>query len=283
MFRLLSPELASAAKLVRPNFTLIINESKRYQCHLLLAAAYCTEIFSLIRSDPDATEFTVDLPDPCDQFPLVISLLNGEEIEIDEGNMYFLCAAAESLGISILLNQTRHEMRTDDIISVEMEEKDPFNGIVMYLADIEKYEVVVTASSSTAHGFPENVLSRHSHISFWESEPRRNQWLLFDFDRFRVNCTSYIIQSADNGTDERHPKSWMILGTNDQTAWETIDAQENFPGLNRRSASAVFSVAEPSGNYYRYLKLMMTEANFRGDWTFRISQVEFFGSVSLSK
>jgi hypothetical protein len=278
MFRLFPNSVAAAAKVVPPNFTIVLQDSKRYKCHLLLAAAHCTEVFSLIRSDPQATEISVDLPDPSNQFQLIISLLNGEEINIDEANAFFLCAAAEALGISVLVNQTRYEMRMDNIVSVDVEEKDPFNGIVMFLADVEKYEVRVSASSS-ACGLPENVLATSS--SFWESEDRANQWLGFDFGRFRVNCTSYIIQSADNGSDGRHPKSWMILGSQDEEEWETVDAQENVPGLNRRSASQVFTVEEPVEKYYRYLKLMMTEANFRGDWTFRISQVEFFGTVAV--
>jgi hypothetical protein len=126
--------------------------------------------------------------------------LNGEEIGVNEGNMYVSCAvAAASLGISLMVNGIRREIRTDNIVSIEAEEKDLFDGIVVFLSDIERYEVVVTASSSTFSGLPENVLSWNSRISFWESHDKPNQWLVFDFGRFVVNCTSYIIQSADNG------------------------------------------------------------------------------------
>jgi hypothetical protein len=160
-----------------------------------------------------------------------------------------------------------------------MEESDPFNGAVMYLADIEKYDVVTTASSTTVHALPENVLSRRSRISYWESADRPNQFLVFDFGRFTINLMSYIIQSADNGTDERHPRSWMIVGSDDHENWDTVDAKEDIPQLNARSARSVFTIDEPTGKFYRYLKLIMTEANFRGDWTFRLSQIEFFGSI----
>jgi hypothetical protein len=47
--------------------------------------------------------------------------------------------------------------------------------------------------------------------------------------------------------------------------------------VNDRSARRVFAAGEPAERFYRCLRLIMTEANFRGDWTFRLSQIEFFG------
>jgi hypothetical protein len=279
MYRLVPWEFARPARLVAPNFTIIVDDDKRYPCHLILAAAYCTEVLAHLRVDPRAAELKIDLPDPCNQFPLVISLLNGEQIEFNESNLFFLCVAATTLGISSLLNETRHQMKTNDVVSVDYEDSDQFNGIVMYLADIEKFDVTVSASSSSSYGFPANVISRQCDIFFWESNDRPNQYLVFDFGRFPVNLAAYVIRSADNVSDLRHPKSWLVLGSDDEENWESVDQKDNVPYLTNRSVSVAFQVAEPSEHFYRYLKIIMTDANFRGDWIFRFSQIEFFGGI----
>lgn len=276
MFRLVPKEFAILHDLLPADFTIELKDGNSYKCHYFTAAAYSLVVQGLAAVDPEQRSITIDLPDQCGQFPLIVTLLEGGEIEIAESNMFFLCAAASTLRISRLLNASRRFMKSDGIVPVEMEDGFKFNGVVCYLRDTYGYEVTVDASSSEYSGLPESVLQPHS---FWESEDKPNQSIVFDFGEHPVRVTGYIMESADRD-DERHPESWMVIGSNDMEDWFEIDQRDDSHSLMGRAEVAYFQAEGESPKPARYVKVFMTEVNGRGDWVFRLGRIEFFGEVT---
>ena len=279
-FRLIPADFAYAASLVPPDFTVTLSEGKSYQCHLILAAACSKTIRAQLEVNPEAREITIDLPDPCDQFSLIVSLFKGEDIELSEENMFFLCAAATSLGISSLLNATRYQMRNENIVTIGFEESDKFNGIISFIRDIHKGEVEISASSCDSYGMVENLIASEHSSSLWESDDKPNQYFMIDFDPYRVEISSYVMTSADT-YDDRHPQCWMVIGSENGEDWAILDQRDYDSSLNDKYVTAVYEInqEEMPLQYVRYVKVMMTEPNFKGDWVFRLSNVEFFGNV----
>ena len=274
MFRLVPKEFAILNSLLRPDFTFQLDD-KSYQCHYFTAAAYSLVVQGLAAVDPDQRSMTVDLPDPCGQFQLIVTLLDGGEIEICDENVFFLYAAAAALRISRLLNGARRWMKRDNIVSIEMESTYKFNGIINYLRDYG-FDVVVDASSCESTE-PQNVTQPHG---YWESSDKPQQHVLFDFGDHPVTVAGYVIESADLD-DERHPQSWMVIGSNDMEDWFVIDQRDDVHSLNGRAEVEYFE-AEPETEPVkpaRYVKVFQTEPNARGDWIFRLGRIEFFGDV----
>jgi hypothetical protein len=52
MYRFVPWEFAQPACLVPPNFTIIVDDDNRYPCYLIVAAAYCAEVFAHLRFGP---------------------------------------------------------------------------------------------------------------------------------------------------------------------------------------------------------------------------------------
>jgi hypothetical protein len=235
----------------------------------------------VIAVDPDARQIKLDLPDPCDQFHLIIKLFNGESIKIDESNIFFLCAAATSLGISLLLNKCRELTKVQNVVIIAIEENDRFNGVVRYMREILQRLPKITASSTVSDKFPENLIDKDFRATFWESLDQPNQSVQFDFEPLRIKLRSYIVKSADNSSDLRHVKSWIMVGSNDEEDWKTLDQRDGVLDICGKNDIGVFHCNEEGieEEAFRYLRMVMTEPNQRGDWVFRISKIEFFGEV----
>jgi hypothetical protein len=259
---------------------LVLSDGKRISCQRSTACAHSDEIDTFLHINSDATEMPIELSDPSDQFPLVISLLSGGEIELNPSNLDFLAIAGTILGISPLLNAVRKQQKSGNIVSIETDAPEHFFGIIRYLWDAEEFEVPINASSSSSYGAPENLTSRTEANTIWESDDRPNPYLIFDFDKYSVRLSSYALRSSDNSTDYRHPQTWLVCGSNDEDEWIVLDEQEERQEFVGSSEVLFLPLDGEVYQFFRYIKVMMTGPNHKGDWVFRLSRIEFFGSLA---
>jgi hypothetical protein len=280
MFSLPAPAPPSDSASPSPaEFALVLSDGKRFPCPAATARTYSPEIDTFIEIQPGVTDMPVDLSDSSDQFPLIITLLTGGSIPLDPATHEFLSAAASALGLSPLLNAIRKQTKTDNIVAINPDLPKNFFGIVRYLWDAEEFEVQVSVSSCTSFTFAENLTSRTNPDSIWESEDRPRPWVVFDFDKYSVKLSGYGIQAAGNSTDYRHPQTWLVCGSNDQDEWVVLDEQEGNQELVGGSEALLLGLEEEVDEYFRYIRVMMTGPNHRGDWVFRLARMEFYGSI----
>jgi len=83
--------------------------------------------------------------------------------------------------------------------------------------------------------------------------------------------TKYTITSADN-SPEYDPKSWALLGSNDNFAWTTLDTQTNqtFPARNQE-VKYTFN----NTNQFRYYRLSITANN--GGTYLQLAELKLYG------
>lgn len=162
----------------------------------------------------------------------------------------------------------------------EYQEEDPFKGILSYLAK-EAPESFKCAASSTYDGYTNSLFSQQSTLTKWESKSNDKQpFVQFDFGTKRVAVLGYSLRSGDNQTDDRHPSCWFIAGSNDQENWSILDEQNDTHVLHGASFVSTNACSEGEAEEpFRYIRIQMPEPNFRGDWTFRLSRVEFYGKL----
>ncbi|OHT04213.1 hypothetical protein TRFO_28316 [Tritrichomonas foetus] len=282
-----SVELDGVLKNLRsipPDFTIKTNNGD-HKCHRLLAASFSGTILNHAKSMPDSNFIEINFPDPLNQFELITNIFYGEQIEITPDNIYFLAAAAFKLRISRLINAIREiDPPTAEGTPIEFDIDDPFNGVFSFLSQINPnymQAVTVRASTSSSYGLPENVIIQEIAGKYWESEEMRpNPYIEFDFCKMKLNLQAYSLLSTDNASDNRDPHSWIVAGSNDGENWVTIDQVDNKSDLYGPNMTGVFECLEKENNDpYAIIRFEMTEPNFRGDWTFRLARVEFFGDL----
>ena len=98
--------------------------------------------------------------------------------------------------------------------------------------------------------------------------------IVYDFGAdVRTNVTAYKIyyQSASSTTN-RAPRAWNFAGSNDGTAWTTLDSRDNVTAWTQPPCSLEFTFVNPHD--YRYYRLQLTET---WDSYLEMYQAEFFG------
>jgi len=56
---------------------------------------------------------------------------------------------------------------------------------------------------------------------------------------------SYTFTSTPENRPDRDPKTWVLSGSNDGTAWTSLDRRENQPAFDVRGSTHAFKIAEP--------------------------------------
>ena len=276
--------IQNVINIIPPDFTIKTNNGS-HKCHRLLAATFSRLIETHLRLYPDSSEIDLDFPDPLNQFPLVVKLFHGEEIIIDDENIFFLSAIASKLRFSRLTNKIRHiGQEPGQPQPIEYDDSDPLNGVFCYLKQVSLnfYDTLeISASSSSSYGNPRNVVSQEINSGFWESiDSKPNPYIQFKLNNLKLNLVSYVLQSTENASDNRDPISWIVAGSNDGENWETLDQVDNKSDLCGRDSIAEFDCScKETETPFSIIRFEMTEPNYRGDWTFRLANVELYGDL----
>ena len=92
---------------------------------------------------------------------------------------------------------------------------------------------------------------------------------------FRARTHRYTLK---HGYSRGHAlKSWKLEGSNDNTNWTVLRAHVNDMSLaNSTSRTQTYDI--PShGGAYQYFRLIMTDKNSSGSWTFCLGGIELYG------
>ena len=97
--------------------------------------------------------------------------------------------------------------------------------------------------------------------------------IVYDFGSdVRTNVTAYkIYYQCASSTTNRAPRAWNFAGSNDGTAWTTLDSRDNVTAWTQPPCSLAFTFANPHD--YRYYRLQLTAT---WDTYLEMYQAEFF-------
>ena len=123
-----------------------------------------------------------------------------------------------------------------------------------------------------------NEKSYPRHYTAWASQ-HRNSWICCDFNEYRVNLTTYALQT-DEGSAMSSLKSWILEASNDGYSWREIDRRTNYEGLKEDGKTVTFNVRPiPEEECFRFFRISQTGVNTGGGDGFELCQMEFFGTL----
>lgn len=162
-----------------------------------------------------------------------------------------------------------------------------FNGIINHLK-IQKDNVQLSCSSISKFGNNDlyNIIdySNQSDSSFttWKSQSHTNEhWVQFYFKNHSVNIFAYEIKSSPGTPSNQkyfHPKSWKLLGSNDQTNWVDIDEKNDSDALKDKSVVGYFECSKASLKYFKYIRFVQTE-EWKNQNELDLGRFELYGNI----
>ena len=95
----------------------------------------------------------------------------------------------------------------------------------------------------------------------------------------RVAPTHYSIRSCYDERGGRHPKSWVLEVSNDNSSWNIVDQRENNKDLNDKRVIRYFWIVCGSGGSFRFIRLRQTGKNHASSNLLCIASLEVFGTL----
>lgn len=110
----------------------------------------------------------------------------------------------------------------------------------------------------------------------------KDGWIEFDFLDRKVQITSYTIRTSQNYQYFMHPKSWKIIGSNDQVRWDLIDIQNDKQEMNGFTKQYRYTCNRNNDQFYRYIRYVQLDSwgNATSKNYINLTCIEFFGSIS---
>lgn len=109
-----------------------------------------------------------------------------------------------------------------------------------------------------------------------------DSWIQFDFDKRKINLTSYTIRACCHDiSNDCKAKSWRIVGSNDGEKWDLLDHQVNCSELTNKYDMHRFE-CKKTDKYYRYIRYILEETWYTDEhckYNIHMSCIEFFGSI----
>jgi hypothetical protein len=99
-------------------------------------------------------------------------------------------------------------------------------------------------------------------------------WLQYDFGAGNAQTIKRYTVTSANDVPARDPKDWQFQGSNDGSAWTTLDTRSNQSFATRFEAQT-FSIASPAA--YRYYRLNVTANG--GDGSTQLSELGLLTDV----
>jgi hypothetical protein len=99
-------------------------------------------------------------------------------------------------------------------------------------------------------------------------------WLQYDFGASNARTIKRYTVTSANDVPARDPKDWQLQGSNDGSAWTTLDTRSN-RSFAARFEAQTYSIASPGA--YRYYRLNITANN--GDGSTQLSELGLFTDI----
>jgi outer membrane murein-binding lipoprotein Lpp len=154
----------------------------------------------------------------------------------------------------------------------------PLDGIIAWLGRrcdgnvIDKSVIVASPGKN-----PRSVFDYQDSNTYYYHNHGPYQWLAIDFQQMRVYATDYSIR-AHPVDATCIPKSWVLEGSNDGTAWFPLDTRTDCAELRDTSLAFTFTVSNP--RLCRHLRFRKTEGWHDGCTGLYLMAIEFFGVVT---
>lgn len=107
-------------------------------------------------------------------------------------------------------------------------------------------------------------------------------WLIFDFEPYRVIPTHYVIQSWPGATNKVAPKSYEFYGSIDGKEWDMLHSVSSSYELAKDSKILIHKVNNESLNRskkYRYFKFLQLESCNNLHQVLALSGFEIYGKI----
>ena len=158
-----------------------------------------------------------------------------------------------------------------------------FNGIIRQLTNecggnVSDKEIVNVTMSSNNWGNPRDVVNLENTRVFGTYN-EQDSWIKYDFKNKKVSPVCYSIRSVNYNKNWRHPKSWVVEGSNtDSNDWKVLDSRTDCMSLNNPSTVQCFAIQQ-SSDFYRFLRIRQTDNNWAGSYYLTMSTLEYFGFI----
>lgn len=186
------------------------------------------------------------------------------------------------LSLSKRLQQPENDLETirkHDCSKIEIKPKEKeFDGIINYFRKNSniKDEVEITCSS-ILDGDPLNLFIYDNKKNWFSTQNEQNSWICFEFKNHKIIPENYLIRSF-NSKNHRHPKSWVLEGSNNNENWEILDVQNNCKFLCGDNLVHLFSVSHNKQSF-KYLRLRQTGLTSENTNHLLLNSIEFFGQL----
>ena len=110
-------------------------------------------------------------------------------------------------------------------------------------------------------------------------------WICFEFKKRKIIPSGYTIRSHSVGSNNRHPKSWIIEGSEDGLNWTKLDEQKNCSFLNGRNLVHTFPIHNNNleKREFRFIRMSHTDIPWGEDHISNniidICSIEFYGRL----
>ncbi|KAK8838464.1 hypothetical protein M9Y10_033091 [Tritrichomonas musculus] len=154
-----------------------------------------------------------------------------------------------------------------------------FDGIIKHLLKTSNGDIsskVQITFSSMGSGQAINV-THYDKDDYFETNGFSRSYICFQFKGFSVVPTNYQIKSSNNGN---YPKSWDIEGSNDESNWVTLAQERGCSYLNGQNKSHVFSLYNDSSKSFSFIRMRLTDPNWKGNDCLAINSFELYGSLN---
>lgn len=154
-----------------------------------------------------------------------------------------------------------------------------FDGIFNYLrknSNINE-EVNIMKSSDGGGGDFFNLFVYENQSFELCTNCSSNEWICIELKKHQVIPTYYSVKSHGGSQGSYHPRSWVIEGSNDNSNWVEIDEQKNCPYLNGSHLSHSFPIKNENQQEFSFIRMKLTDTNWRSDNYLSISRFELYG------
>ena len=139
------------------------------------------------------------------------------------------------------------------------------------ILDQLKNSVTLSAGGEKNSNYPiKNIIINDDNnffnaIKFDKKNKESDAWILFDFGSSRkIDLFSYLIRSSYNEPSSSYqPKTWRIMGSNDNQNWKQLDKRLNDENLNgwglKYHCRCQSNEHGKSSNRYRYIKYVQED------------------------
>ena len=156
-----------------------------------------------------------------------------------------------------------------------------FNGVFNYLSknsNIDE-EVSVTASSNGGGDWHQLIdIGNTNNCYYTNSES--NPSICFEFKKHRIMPTNYTIRAHNSSSGNRHPKSWIIEGSEDNKKWIKIDERIDCSFLNGAKRVHTFHIKNEEEKEFKFIRIKHINNTWdNSNNAIYICSIEFYGNL----